>query len=102
MSSMEVTAQGYSLPLNDPSQWPLRMTRDEVLHVIRRKGAWLRLRMKQGRFPRPDSDFMWSREDIRKYAQGGIRQFDAMAARTAKTHRGKRSHPAQQKSTRRG
>lgn len=73
-----------TLPLHDPSQWPLRMKRDEVAHVLRRSRAWLEQRIARGEFPRWDGDWMWDRDTVAWYAKGGIKKFDEAAARTAR------------------
>lgn len=70
-----------TLPLHDPSQWPVRMTRCEVAHVLRISVRWLEVRITKGQFPRWDSDWMWDRDTVARYAQGGIRHFDAALAR---------------------
>lgn len=75
-----------ALPLHDPSQWPMRMTRDEVAHVCRRSRRWLEIRIARGEFPPPDGDRMWARATVRRYVEGGIQQFD-QAARSARRGR---------------
>jgi predicted DNA-binding transcriptional regulator AlpA len=64
------------LPLNDPSQWPVLMTKAEVAHVRRRSIRTIDRMVEAGTFPEPTSDGMWPREEIVKYCQGGIRKFD--------------------------
>lgn len=73
-----------NLPLHDPSQWPLRMTRAEVLHVLRRGSTWLWERQKTGGFPPADGDGMWSRDVIANFAKGGIKTYDAAVRRRAR------------------
>lgn len=67
------------LPLHDPAQWPLRMTREQVAAVHQRSVSWLRARVAAHRFPRPDSDGRWCRDVVRRYAEGGIKEFDRAA-----------------------
>lgn len=64
------------IPLHDPSQWPLRMTREEVAQVIRRSSRTLRARINSGRFPPPDGDGTWARATVEAYANGGVRTFE--------------------------
>ena len=72
------------ISLHDPSQWPLRMTRAQVAAVHQRSVSWLRQRIAQRRYPRPDSDGRWSREVVQRYAEGGIQAFDRWAAKEQK------------------
>ena len=72
------------LPLHDPALWPLRMTRLEVAHVLRRHPRTLFELGRQGRFPPPDSDHMWARATVQRYAEGHIREFDKLVAKGKK------------------
>lgn len=65
-----------SLPLNDPSQWPLRMTRREVAQVCRISERELRRRIKQGRFPKTDDGVTWSRGSVETFVAGKVRDFE--------------------------
>lgn len=73
-----------TLSLQDPSQWPLRMTRDEVAYVLRRSRRWVEHRVRSGQIPGCDSDFMWDRDTVARYAKGGIKQLDALKDREAR------------------
>lgn len=65
-----------TLALNDPSQWPLRMTFAEVAHVMRVCHATLFARIKSGRMFRADSDHKFERDAVIRYIRGGIKRFD--------------------------
>ncbi len=74
-----------TLPLHDPTQWPLRMTRADVAHVLRCDRSTLYLRIKRHLFPPPDLDRMWPRATVQRYAEGNIQEFGRQAKRTART-----------------
>lgn len=72
------------IPLHDPAHWPVRMTRTEVAAVHQRSVSWLRNRVAARRYPRADSDGRWSRDVVERYAAGGIKEFDKLAAKEQK------------------
>lgn len=72
------------IPLHDPSQWPVRMTRVEVAAVHQRSVSWLRRQIATHRYPRPDSDGRWARDVVQRYAEGGIQVFDRFVAKEQK------------------
>jgi hypothetical protein len=80
------TKAGGTLPLNDASQWPLRMTRRETAHVLRISVRHLARRISSGLFPQPDggSRGTWARDVVERYVKGGIREFDKRAERDAR------------------
>ena len=65
------------------------MTRTEVLQVARKKKGWLLLAMRQGRFPRPDADFLWSREVVEHWARN-VNKYCEAAKRAGRRPRGGR------------
>lgn len=70
-----------TLPLNDITAWPLRMTRQEVAKVLRVSERELRRRVQVGRFPSADDGRTWSRDVIERYVKGGIKEFERQAER---------------------
>lgn len=73
-------AAPVALPLNDPSQWPLRMTHAEVARVIRVSRRELWRRIAQGRFPQADDGRTWARATVERYALGQVKEFERSAA----------------------
>lgn len=72
-----------SLPLHDPSLWPVRMTRSEVAQVLRISARTLRDRMRAARFPSPDDGISWDRDVVIRYVRGGVKAFEERAERKA-------------------
>jgi predicted DNA-binding transcriptional regulator AlpA len=64
------------LPLNDPDQWPLLLTKAEVAHVTRRSIRTIDRMVAAGTFPEPTSDCKWVRQEVADYCMGGVRKFD--------------------------
>jgi predicted DNA-binding transcriptional regulator AlpA len=64
------------LPLNDPSQWPLLMTKTEVAWVRRRSIRTIDRMVEAGTFPEPTSMGWWPRTEIEEYLKGGVRKWD--------------------------
>lgn len=75
MSAAQETPAAVTLPLHDATQWPLRMTRDEVAHVTRRSTRTLHTMLKAGAFPMPGSDRMWARAQVVAYLEGDIDRY---------------------------
>jgi hypothetical protein len=76
---MEVSVS--ELVLHDASLWPLRMVRREVAAALRISERELRRRIAQHRFPAPDDGRTWSREMVKRYAEGGVKEFERAYAR---------------------
>jgi hypothetical protein len=69
-------ACAVSLPLHDPSQWPVRMTVHEVAHVCRVSVRTVQRRVEAEAMPGPDRDGFFVRDEIARFLQGGVREFD--------------------------
>lgn len=74
--------RSVTIPLHDPSLWPMRMTRQDTATVLRISERELRRRIAQHRFPVPDDGRTWSREMVERYAKGTIREFERQYERT--------------------
>lgn len=67
------------IALNDPTLWPCRMTRAEIASVLRISQRELRRRILEGRFPKSDDGRTWQRDLVKRYCEGGIKQFEQAA-----------------------
>lgn len=72
-----------ALPLNDPSQWPLRMTKAETAHVLRWSVKTLERKVRAGVVPLPDADRFFIRAEIEHFLKGNVRQFDKRRKKVA-------------------
>jgi hypothetical protein len=72
-----------TVPLHDPSLWPVRMKVAEIAVVLRISRRSLYDRIAQGRFPKSDDGRSWSRDVVKRYAEGGIKDYERSARKTA-------------------
>lgn len=64
------------LPLHDPSQWPLYMTRQQVAYVMQKSPRTIERKIARGLMPQPTSDGRFIRDEIERYLRGGVRDYD--------------------------
>lgn len=75
-----------TLPLHDSSQWPIRMRRAEVAHVLRISERELRRRVAEYRFPASDDGRTWERGVVERYAKN-VKAFERNGERATTTLR---------------